>query len=67
MYYQEVQKLFGTPLAQVPKPHIPFKLKRWHWIAGIVVTGLTLYGGYCLYTDISEKFAPIAGNKKGKS
>jgi hypothetical protein len=49
--YQEVDALFGAPLNTVPKPQVPFKLKTWHIVGGIVVIGLVSYGLYSLYQD----------------
>ena len=51
MTYPEILKLFGAPLSQVPKPHVPFKLKTWHVIAGAAIVGLTLYGGATLFKN----------------
>jgi hypothetical protein len=43
--YDFINKNFGAPLNTVNKPHIPFKLKKWHVVLGICVIGLAAYGG----------------------
>jgi hypothetical protein len=43
--YQQITEQFGAPLNTVPKPNVPFKLKTWHVIGGIIV-------GYIIYRGI---------------
>jgi hypothetical protein len=50
--YQEIDALFGAPLNTVIKPHIPFKIKTWHIVGGIIVLGLASYGGYKVYNQL---------------
>jgi len=61
-----VDELFGQPLSLIPKPQVPYKLKNWHVLAGIVLTGLALYGGYTLYQDTINKFKVKEPNEKNK-
>lgn len=63
MYYTEIQKLFGTPLMQIPLPNAPFKMKTWQLIAGATILGLAAYGGYCLYNRFTEDQTQIVNYK----
>ncbi len=53
--FPDIEKLFGTPINNVPKPKIPFKAKTWHYVAGAAVIGLAIYGGYTIITKIKER------------
>ena len=55
--YQQIEELFGAPLNSVPKPQVPFKLKTWHVVGGLIVIGLCAYGGYALHRDIKKRFS----------
>lgn len=59
MYNVEIQKLFGTPLMQVPLSNTPAKLKTWQLIGGAVILGLAAYGLHCMYTRYIESKAPV--------
>lgn len=50
--YPDIDKLFGTPINDVPRPKIPFKPKTWHYVAGIALAGLAVYGGYTLVKKV---------------
>ena len=52
--YSQIDKLFGTPLNIVPKPHVPFKMKTSYWIAGTIAIALMCYGAYTIYKDASK-------------
>jgi hypothetical protein len=54
--YVEIDRLFGTPLNQMPKPNIPFKVKPWHWVAGLGVVTLAIYGAYRACNDVKSAF-----------
>jgi hypothetical protein len=56
--YGKIQELFGAPLNTVPKPQVPFKLKPWHVIGGIVL-GYVIYRGVkvIIHEDL-KKFRP---------
>ena len=52
--YNQIDKLFGTPLNVVPKPQVPFQMQTWHWVVGGIVVGLVGYGAYSLYRDTKK-------------
>lgn len=54
--FPEVEKLYGTPLDHVARPHQPFKLTTTHYIVGGVVICLAAYGAYCIIKDVKDKF-----------
>ena len=56
--YGTIQELFGAPLNTVPKPQVPFKLKPWHVIGGIVL-GYVIYRGVkvIIHQDL-KRFGP---------
>lgn len=56
--YVDIDRLFGTPLSQLPKPKIPFKIKPWHYVAGAIVVCAAGYGLYTIYNDMKSKFRP---------
>ena len=56
--YATIDKLFGAPLSAVPVPHVPFKLKGWHIVAGSAVGVFAAYGVYCAQREI------VAGIRK---
>jgi hypothetical protein len=56
MNYQEIQKLFGTPLQQVPRPHIPYKLKTSHLLWGGVLISLSVIGLVKVVQFINDLF-----------
>ena len=56
--YGKIQELFGSPLNTVPKPHVPFKLKPWHVIGGIVL-GYVIYRGVkVIFNEDLKRFGP---------
>ena len=57
MTYQDVDRLFGTPLLHAPKPQVPFQIKKWHFLVGGIAIVLIGYGVYALHRDIKKKFA----------
>lgn len=59
MYNTEIQKLFGTPLMEVPLSNAPAKLEPWQLIGGAVILGLAAYGLHCMYTRYIESKAPL--------
>jgi len=42
--YKEIDKLFGSPLNHIPKPHVPYQFKMWHLI-GLVIGVYIIYKG----------------------
>ena len=52
--YSQIDELFGTPLNAVPKPHIPFRMRTWHWVGIGIIFSLAVYGGVCLYRRFGE-------------
>ena len=56
--YQQITELYGSPLNTVPKPNVPFKLKTWHVIGGIVVLSILAYGTYAFHRDFILKDGP---------
>ncbi|MGZ4056398.1 MAG: hypothetical protein ACXVPU_12285 [Bacteroidia bacterium] len=54
--YVEIDRLFGTPLNQIAKPKVPFKIKTWHWVLGLGVITLAAYGAYTVCNDVKSKF-----------
>jgi len=56
--YQQIDALFGAPLNTVPKPNLPYKLKTWHVVGGIIVLGVLAYGTYALHRDFILKEGP---------
>lgn len=53
--YPEIQKLYGTPLDHVARPHQPFKLSTTHYIVGGVIICLAAYGAYCIVKNVTTK------------
>ncbi len=43
--YNDIDKLFGTPLSQVLRPHKPYQFKMWHVASGLVGVFL-MYKGF---------------------
>ncbi len=62
--YRVIQELFGTPLKDVPKPQIPFKLKPWHVVGGLIL-GYVIYRGVkvIIHEDL-KRFGPKIKNLK---
>lgn len=54
--YVEIDRLFGTPLNQVPKPKVPFKIKTWHILTAAGVLVAAAYGVYTFCNDVKSKF-----------
>ena len=54
--YIEIDRLFGTPLNQVPKPKVPFKIKTWHIITVGALAIAAVYGVYTFCNDVKSKF-----------
>jgi hypothetical protein len=42
--YNQINTLFGAPLNAVGRPNIPFKLKTWHVIGGLVLSYFAYQG-----------------------
>jgi hypothetical protein len=51
MFYPELQKYYGTPISQLPRPNIPFRLKTEHYVIGAAILCLAAYGAYRIYKD----------------
>lgn len=65
--YIEIDEFFRVPLSMVPKPHVPFKLKRWHIIGGITLLGFAAYGVYCANKNVRNSFNGFSlKNKKSE-
>lgn len=62
--YQKIEELFGVPLNTVAKPYVPFKLKGWHLVGGLVILGLATYGAICIYDKFIEDKKPKIKNKR---
>lgn len=62
--YQQIDALFGAPLNTVPKPQVPFKLKTWHVVGGIVLISLCAYGAYAFHRDYIQKEGTRIKDKK---
>jgi hypothetical protein len=56
--YQQIDALFGAPLNTVPTPRVPYKLKTWHVVGGVIVLGVLAYGAYALHRDFILKEGP---------
>ena len=56
--YKEIDKLFGTPLNHIPKPHVPYQFKMWHLI------GLAI-GVYIIYKGVIKIKEDIFSGKEG--
>lgn len=56
--YQQIDALFGAPLNTVPTPKVPFKLKTWHVVGGVLVIAVFAYGAYSLHRDFILKEGP---------
>ena len=65
MTYPEIHKFFGTPLSQVPKPNVPFKLKMHHVVICFIVLTVIGYGLYSLNRDFT-KYINSQKQKKNK-
>ena len=60
MDFNEINKYFGEPLGNSPKPQLPFKFKVWHGVAVVI-------GGYLLYRGlvaIKDDISDLKGNKE---
>ena len=60
--YGTIQELFGAPLNTVPKPQVPFKLKPWHVIGGLVLGYLFYRGAKVVINENIKKFGPKIKN-----
>jgi hypothetical protein len=52
MNYKKIDELFGAPLNQVIKPHIPYKFKMIHAFVGVAVLILVVKGVQKLNEDL---------------
>jgi hypothetical protein len=52
----DFEKTFGKPLNEIKTNSHQFLLKKSHIIIGVIIFGLSAYGGYSLYKDIKSKF-----------
>lgn len=62
MYFPEIEKLFGTPLNEVPRPSLPFispKTKKVLLIVGAAFAAIEVY-------TIVKKVNPYIEDKKMK-
>lgn len=55
--YNKITELFGAPLNTVGRPNIPFKLKTWHIVGGVLIA-------YFTYQGIKKVFAKVIISKK---
>jgi hypothetical protein len=53
--YPEIDKLFGTAINSVSKPHVPFIAKTWHYVVGGIILALAIYGGYQAVKKVKGK------------
>ena len=56
--YNKIQELFGSPLNTVPKPQVPFKLKTWHVVGGILVSYVIIKGIRAIIDENIKRFGP---------
>jgi len=56
--YTQINELFGAPLNTVPKPTVPFKLKTWHVVGGVLIVAVFAYGAYAIRRDFILKEGP---------
>jgi hypothetical protein len=54
--YQQIDKLFGTPLNLVPKPKVPYEFKLWHGVATVIVLYLLYQGAVSVSYKIKERY-----------
>ena len=52
MNYKTIDELFGAPLNQVIRPHIPYKFKVIHAVVGIGIVYLAIKGLQKLNEDL---------------
>ena len=50
--YNDIQRLFGAPLSNLPRPNAPYQFKLWHGVAFLVVGYFTYKG---IVRSIEEK------------
>lgn len=68
--YKEIDKLFGTPLNHIPKPHVPYQFKMWHLI-GLAIGVYIIYKGVIkikedIFSGHRGFTTPIALKEKNK-
>lgn len=56
--YNNINDLFGAPLNTVGRPRVPFKLKTWHVVAGLVITYVLYKGAKSIKEDYLPYLAP---------
>ena len=56
--YKEIDKLFGTPLNHIPKPHVPYQFKLWHLFAVAI-------GVYIIYKGVIKIKEDIFSGNRG--
>lgn len=65
MYYPEIEKLFGTPLNEVPRPVLPFIDSRTKKAVVAIGLGLAAYGLYSIIKKV-KKYLEEKKNKEKK-
>jgi hypothetical protein len=50
--YKEIDKLFGTPLNHIPKPHIPYQFKMRHLVGAAIGFYIICKGLSKIYDDV---------------
>ncbi len=59
--YNSINEIFGAPLNTVGRPHVPFKIKTWHIVGGIIIAYLAYQG---LKKVVNEKLPRIISSNK---
>ena len=56
--YNTINDLFGAPLNTVGRPNVPFKLKTWHVVGGLVIAYVLYKGVKSINEDYRSFLAP---------
>jgi hypothetical protein len=56
--YNNINDLFGAPLNTVGRPNVPFKLKTWHVVGGLVVAYVLYKGVKAIKEDYRGYLVP---------
>jgi hypothetical protein len=56
--YNKINELFGAPLNTVGRPNVPFKLKTWHVVGGLVLACVIYKGLKAIKEDYRVFLAP---------
>jgi hypothetical protein len=56
--YNNINDLFGAPLNTVGRPNVPFKLKTWHVVGGLVIAYVLYKGVKAINEDYRSFLTP---------